>query len=190
MSSKRAAAPDASQQAFLIERAKQGDEAAVGDLYRRHAPRIYAYLASRVGDATLAEDLTSEVFVRALEGLPRYQDRGIRFSAWLYRIAHDRMVDHVRRQARRPTTPLQDERLPAQAGIDELVETRLRVAQLDKAMDQLTAEQRQVILLRFVHGLKLGEVAYVMSKSTAAVKMLQLRALTRLRETVAPAGHE
>ena len=185
MPSRPQAAPDAQQQARLIARAKQGDEAAISQLYRCYAPGIYGYLASRVGDTALADDLTSEVFVRALEGLPSFQDRGIPFSAWLYRIAHDRMVDHFRRQARRPTTALQEARLPATAGVDQVVETRLRMAQLGKAMEGLTEEQHQVILLRFVAGFKLREVAYVMDKSTAAVKMLQLRALARLRQTVA-----
>jgi RNA polymerase sigma-70 factor (ECF subfamily) len=185
MPSKPQAAPDAQGQALLVACAKQGDEAAISHLYRCYAPSIYRYLVSRVGDAALADDLTSEVFLRALEGLPRYEDRGIPFSAWLYRIAHDRMVDHVRRQARRPTTRLEDADVPAQAGLEELVETRLRVAQLGQALDQLTADQHQVILLRFVAGLKLQEIAYVMEKSTAAIKMLQLRALTRLREVAA-----
>jgi RNA polymerase sigma-70 factor (ECF subfamily) len=179
---------DVHEDARLIAQAQQGHEDAVSLLYRQYAPRIYGYLASRVGEAALAQDLTSEVFVRALEGLPQYRDRGVPFSAWLYRIAHDRMVDHFRQQARRPTTSLEGLRLPAQAGIDEQVETRLRMEQIGRAMGQLTEDQHQVILLRFVAGLKLQEVAYVMDKSTAAIKMLQLRALTRLRQAVAQTG--
>jgi RNA polymerase sigma-70 factor (ECF subfamily) len=178
------AAPDTQGQTDLIARAQQGDERAITELYRRYAPGIYRYLVSRVGDAALAEDLTSEVFLHALEGLPHYEDRGHPFSAWLYRMAHDRMVDHFRRQARRPVTPLQDERLPVQVEVDEQVETRLRMEQLGKAIDALTPDQHQVILLRFVAGFKLREVAYVMDKSTAAIKMLQLRALTQLRQKV------
>ena len=184
MPSEPQAPSGAQEQARLIARAKQGDEAAISQLYRRYSPGIYGYLACRVGDAALAQDLTSEVFLRALEGLPQFKDRGIPFSAWLYRIAHDRMVDHFRRQARRPTTPLHEAHLPATAGIDQVVETRLRMAQLGKAMQELTDEQHQVILLRFVAGFKLREVAYVMDKSTAAIKMLQLRALTRLRQMI------
>lgn len=172
-------------QARLIARAKQGDEGAISQLYRQYAPGIYGYLAGRVGDSALADDLTSEVFLRALEGLSQFEYRGISFSAWLYRIAHDRMVDHFRRQSRQPTTSLEDPRLPAQTGLDEQIETRLRIEQLDKAMERLTADQHQVILLRFVAGFKLREIAYVMNKSTAAIKMLQLRALKRLRQTVA-----
>jgi len=188
MPSEPQAAPDAQEQARLISRATQGDESAISQLYRHYAPGIYGYLASRVGDSALADDLTSEVFVRALEGLPQYEDRGYPFSAWLYRIAHDRMVDHFRQQARRPTMPLLDERLPAQAGIDQVVETRLRMAQLSEAIQELTPDQQHVILLRFVAGFKLREIAYVMDKSTAAIKMLQLRALTQLRQTVEQRG--
>ena len=172
-------------QAQLVARAKQGDERAISQLYRQYAPGIYGYLASRVGDPALADDLTSEVFLRALEGLSRFEERGVPLSAWLYRIAHDRMVDHVRRQARRPTTSLDSVRAPAQDALDETVEARLRMDQIAQAMKHLTAEQQQVILLRFAAGFKLREVAYVMDKSAAAVKMLQLRALTRLRQAVA-----
>jgi RNA polymerase sigma-70 factor (ECF subfamily) len=178
--------PSTQEEAALIARAKEGDERAIGQLYRQYAPEIYGYVASRSGDTALADDLTSEVFLRALEGLPRYEYRDIPISAWLYRIAHDRIADHFRRQARRPTIPLQDELLPAQDGIDHEVDARLRIAQVGRAIEQLTADQHQVILLRFVAGLKLREVAYVMDKSADAVKMLQLRALTRLRQLVTP----
>ena len=174
----------AQEEATLIARAKEGDQRAVGQLYRQHAPRIYGYLASRVGDWVVAEDLTSEVFLHALEALPQFEYQGVSISAWLHRIAHDRMVDHFRRQARRPAVPLVEELLPAQCGIDQEIDARLDRARMERAMALLTAEQHQVVLLRFVAGLKLHEVAYVMHKSTAAVKMLQLRALTRLRQLV------
>jgi RNA polymerase sigma-70 factor (ECF subfamily) len=176
------------EEANLVAQAKRGDEAAIGQLYRQYAPGIYGYVVSRIREPAVADDLTSEVFVRALEGLSRFEYRGISLSAWLYRIAHDRLVDHFRRQAREPTLPLDDEFLPAQEGLEQEVDVRLRIQQLRGAMEKLTAEQHQVILLRFISGLKLQEIAYVMDKSTAAVKMLQLRALTRLKHLVAQAG--
>jgi RNA polymerase sigma-70 factor (ECF subfamily) len=185
MPAEQEAASDAQEEASLIARAQEGDGGAVSQLYRQYAPGIYGYVASRVGDPAVAEDLTSEVFLRALEGLPQFEYRGIPFSAWLYRIAHDRMVDHLRRQARRPTIPLEEALLPSHDGIDEEVDSRLGMDQLSKAIERLTAEQHQVILLRFVAGFKLSEVAYVMDKSTDAIKMLQLRALTHLRQWVA-----
>jgi RNA polymerase sigma-70 factor (ECF subfamily) len=188
MPSEEGTALSTQEEARLVAQAKDGDRSAVGQLYRRYAPAIYGYIASRVGDPALAEDLTSEAFLCALEGLPQFEYRGISISAWLYRIAHDRMTDHFRRQARRPTLPLEDEHLPAQNDLDQEVDARLGLDQVGKALERLTDEQHQVILLRFVAGLKLKEVAYVMDKSTDAVKMLQLRALTRLRQLVAPMG--
>ena len=98
-------------------------------------PGIYGYLASRLGDPVASEDLTSEVFERALEGLPRYEQRGLSIACWLYRIAHDRLADHLRRQAQRPTLPL-DERLLGgqgplvQEGFAAQVDARLAGEQL------------------------------------------------------------
>ena len=185
MSSEKGVTLSVQEETRLVAQAKRGNEAAVSQLYRQYAPGIYGYVASRVREPAVADDLTSEVFLRALEGLPRFEDRGISLSAWLYRIAHDRTVDHFRRQARRPTLPLDDEFLPAQEGLEHEVDVRLGMEQLRGAMEKLTAEQHQVILLRFISGLKLQEIAYVMDKSTDAIKMLQLRALTRLRQLVA-----
>ena len=178
----------AEKEASLVARAKKGDGAAISQLYRQYAPRIYGYLASRVGDPALADDLTSEVFLRALEGLPRFEYRGISFGAWLYRIAHDRVADHFRRQGRRPTVLLENGFLSAQNGVEGQVEANLEAQRLKKVIGQLTADQQQVILLRFHVGLKLQEVAYVMGRSIDAVKMLQLRALTRLRQLVNQRG--
>jgi len=188
MPSQEEAVLSTEQEANLVARAKEGDQTAISQLYRQYAPGIYGYIASRVGDSETAQDLTSEVFLGALEGLPRFEYRGIPFSAWLYRIAHNCIADHYRRQGRRPTVPLEDERLPAQEGIVQMADDRLRLEQVGKAIERLSAEQHQVILLRFAAGFKLQEIAYVMDKSTAAVKMLQLRALTRLRQWVAQTG--
>jgi RNA polymerase sigma-70 factor (ECF subfamily) len=170
------------KEARLIARAQQGDQTAMSHLYRQNAPKIYGYIASQVGDPALAEDLTSEVFLRALEGLPQFEYRGISFSAWLHRIAHDRVVDYFRQQARRPTLPLENGILPAQNGVEGQVEAYLHKQRLDTLIHQLTTDQQQVLVLRFNAGLKLQEVAYAMDKSVGAIKMLQLRALERLRQ--------
>ena len=172
------------KEAGLIARAKRGDEAAISQLYRQYAPRIYGYVASRVGDPALADDLTSEVFLRALEGLSRFEYRGIPLGTWLYRIAHDRVADHFRRQARQQTLPLENGIMPRQNGVEPEVEANLEAHRLTEAIGQLTPDQQQVILLRFNAGLKLKETAHVMDKSIDAVKMLQLRAVTRLRQLV------
>ena len=193
---------NAQEEAAIVARAREGDAEAIGQLYRRHARGIYGYLASRVGDPFVSEDLTSEVFECALEGLPRYEQRGPSIGSWLYRIAHDRLTDHLRRRAQRPTLPL-DERLVGeltlsaqgplvQEGFAQQVDARLGDEQLATAMAaaiaQLTPEQQQVIALRFYADLKLAEIAFVMDKSTEAIKMLQCRALMRLRELVGQSG--
>ena len=178
----------AEKEASLITQAKKGNEAAISQLYRQHAPGIYGYVARRVGDPALADDLTSDVFLRALEGLPRFEYRGISFRAWLYRIAHDRVADHFRQQARRPIVPLEDGFLHPQTDVEREVEASLEAARLRRAIEQLTTDQQQVVLLRFNAGLKLKEAAYVMDRSIDAVKMLQSRALTSLRQLVDQAG--
>ena len=175
---------NAEEEARLITRAKRGDEAAISQLYRHYAPRIYGYVAGRVGDPGLADDLTSDVFLRALEGLPRFEYRGISFGAWLYRIAHDRVADHFRRQARRQVIPLENSPLVPQPDVAREAEANLEAQRLRDAISHLTADQQQVILLRFSAGLKLREAAYVMDRSIDAVKMLQARALANLRKLV------
>jgi len=184
LSSGVGSALNAEKEASLIARAKRGDEAAISQLYRQYAPRIYGYVASRVGDPTLADDLTSDVFLRALEGLPGFEYRGISLGAWLYRIAHDRVADHFRQHARRQTLPLENGMLPPKNGVEPEVEANLEAQRLKQAIGQLTADQQQVILLRFNAGLKLREAAYVMDRSIGAIKMLQMRALTSLRQLV------
>src|SRR5574341_120016 len=89
------------QEARLIEAAQRGDQQAVAELYRRHVDVVYRYVYVRVSQATVAEDITSEVFLRALETLPDYEQRGTPFLGWLYRIAHGRVVDYYRRNSRR-----------------------------------------------------------------------------------------
>ena len=185
MPSQKETALSAEEESNLVARAKEGDETAISRLYRQYAPGVYGYIACRVRDPAAADNLTSEVFLRALEGLAQFEYRGIAISAWLYRIAHDRMADHFCRQARRPIIPPEDELLPAQDGIDQAVDARLPVEQVGKVIERLTAEQHQVVLLRFVAGFTLKEIAYVMDRSTDAIKMLQLRALTCLRQLVA-----
>jgi len=175
---------NADEEARLITRAKRGDEAAISQLYRHYAPRIYGYVAGRVGDPGLADDLTSDVFLRALEGLPRFEYRGISFGAWLYRIAHDRVADHFRRQARRQVIPLENSPLVPQPDVAREAEANLEAQRLRDAIGHLTADQQQVVLLRFSAGLKLREAAYVMDRSIDAVKMLQARALANLRKLV------
>jgi RNA polymerase sigma-70 factor (ECF subfamily) len=168
----------------LIEQAKQYDEAALGELYDGYAPRIYAYIYRRVGDAHLAEDLTSDVFVRVIQAIQSERFWHTSFHAWLYRIAHNLVADHYRRQPLAAELEL-DERLvaaeddPASAVAERLSRRRLRAA-----ISHLTPDQQQVLALRFGEGMTARDAAEVMDRSTGAIEALQHRALTALRRVL------
>lgn len=164
----------------LIERAQKGDKRAIGDLYRAHVDMVYRYISARVGDPAVAEDLTAQVFLKALEGLPNYEPSGSPFAAWLYRIAYARTVDYWRQQQRRREVVL-DETLPA---ADPPVADRLVLeAEWSTALDllsQLTDDQQDVLILRFIGEMSLAEVADTLGKTVGAVKAAQHRALAAL----------
>jgi RNA polymerase sigma-70 factor (ECF subfamily) len=166
----------------LIEHAKQGDLTALGTLYNLHVDRIYQYALYRTGDDQTAEDIAAEVFLRAIESIGNYEDQGVPFAAWLYRIAHARVVDFWRSSKRHQTAPLEDpllqEELTSQDdGIDiDFLQHRL----LATALRQLTDDQQNVIVLKFRQGLSNAEIAQVLGKTEGAVKALQWRALEAL----------
>jgi len=165
----------------LIERAKRYDQKAISELYKRHVQSIYRYIYYRVGDVNVAEDLTADVFLRALEGLEGFTYRGIPFSAWLHRIAHARVTDYFRQQARRELLPLDERLVATEKGLQAMLEARLDHEELQSAIAQLTTDQQQVIILKFVEGLSNAEVARILGKSEGAVKSLQHRALNSLQ---------
>jgi RNA polymerase sigma-70 factor (ECF subfamily) len=169
-------------ESYLIEKAKAYDEEALSELYHRHANAIYRYVYYRVGDQAVAEDLVGDIFVRALEGLPTYQDTGRPFEAWLYRIAQARVVDHYRRKNVRRVAPL-DEGLPAgdTADLDRLVALQDDIRRVWEALQDLTEDQQQVISLRFIAGYSTAETSDALGKTEGAVKALQHRALASLR---------
>jgi RNA polymerase sigma-70 factor (ECF subfamily) len=169
-------------EAGLIERAKAYDQAALSDLYQRHAERIFRYVYYRVGNRMVAEDLTGEVFVQALEALPAYEHTGAPFSAWLYRIAHARIVDYYRRQKIRRTTPL-DDQLPANNKADpgQTIAEQDAAHRAWTALPYLTDEQQQVLSLRFIAGYSIAEIARTMDRTEGSVKALQHRGLAALR---------
>jgi RNA polymerase sigma-70 factor (ECF subfamily) len=168
------------EEARLIEKAKQGDKQAIGELYRRNVDAIYRYVWTRVRETTVAEDLTGSVFLKALEALPTYEPSGKPFLAWLYRIAYARIVDHWRQRERRTEVPLL-ETLPArEPQPDQVLEAQL---EWDRAMElvaQLTDDQQDVLILRFIGEMSLSEVAETLGKTLGATKALQHRALAAL----------
>lgn len=176
------------EEARLIQRAQQGDEKAISELYRRHVDVVYRYIWARVRDETIAEDLTAQVFLKALEGLPTYQDTGKPFLAWLYRIAYARTVDHWRQQERRVEVPL-DEALPTgEPRPGALLEAQDDWMMAIDLLAQLTDDQQAVLMLRFIGEMSLAQVAETLGKTLGATKAVQHRALASLARMLQDQG--
>ncbi|MCC6174690.1 MAG: sigma-70 family RNA polymerase sigma factor [Chloroflexi bacterium] len=172
----------------LVVRAQAGDSAAFAALYEEYAPLIYRFLRRRVDGADeVVEDLTEDVFVKVYEKLDRYVERGLPFSAWLYRIAHNHLVDYLRSRPRYAASSLDDVAEIAERHTTSAFGRVLDRQALAPAMARLTAEQRQAVQLRFLEGMSVAEAAAAMSRSEEAVKKLQARALANLRRSLAPA---
>jgi len=170
----RAAGEDAER--LLVDAARK-DPARFVDLYELHFEAVYGFIARRVRDRGVSEDLTSEVFEKALAHLCSYEWSGAPFRAWLIRIALNEIADHVKRSAREVP---QAETVADPAGPPDFAEMEDR-ARLFRMVDRLPAEQRKVILARFVEEKSIRDVAGQLGKSEGAIKQLQLRALEKLR---------
>lgn len=165
----------------FISQAQQGDGEAFSSLYRSYVQAIYRYCLLRVQDPTQAEDLTAEVFLKAVDSLPRYIQRGLPFGAWLFRIAHDRVIDYYRKVGRHPMSTLTDDLISEDLEPDINLEIEESHEQLYAAITHLTDEQQEVIQFRFIEDWSLEETALTMNKSVNAVKALQHRALQTLQ---------
>jgi RNA polymerase sigma-70 factor (ECF subfamily) len=161
----------------LVE-AAQADPAKFGDLYGLHFETVYGFLARRVRDRATAEDLTSEVFHKALANLRHYEWRGAPFAAWLLRIAANALADQGKRAAREVACP-ED---PPDPGAPPEVEAAENRARLFRLVNELPGNQRRVIQERFVEEKSIREIAQALGRSEGAVKQLQFRALQSLRE--------
>jgi len=176
----------------LIRAAQKGDRDALGRLYEAHVERVYRYLLGRLGQPADAEDVTSEVFIRAMRALPSYRAKGHPFIAWLFRIAHNQAVNYLKKRVRRREVPL----LETVATSDDPEEAALRqvmLSEVSQAMQGLTELQREVLTLRFGADLSIAETAKAMNRGVGAVKFLQhsaLRALRRLLGEQEESGHD
>ena len=164
------------QERLLVEEA-QKNPAKFAELYELNFERVYAFIVSRVRDRDAAEDLTSEVFHRALANLKRFEWRGTPFAAWLLRIAANSIVDRSKRVARE--VPSIDD--PPDPGAEPDLEVIEHRAQLFRLVHQLPADQRRVIFDRFVEQKSIREIAEHLGKTEGAIKQLQFRALEKLR---------
>lgn len=165
---------------ILIARAQRGDAGAVSILYHRHVQAIARYIGYRVPDGPTAEDLTAEVFLRMVEGLPAYRMTGAPFEAWLYRIAAARVADHYRQNRRIAQEPLTDLYVDGTLSPEQTVQQHEMLDELRAALQQLTQEQQTILILRFVERKSHKEVAQIVNKSVEATATTQHRALKRL----------
>jgi RNA polymerase sigma-70 factor (ECF subfamily) len=170
----------------LAAAAAAGDTAAVGRLYDELVGPIYRYAAVRVRRREDAEDLTQLVFERVVTSLPRYRSRGRPFEAWVFRIARNAVIDHVRRA--RPHDPLPEETLAWNGeGLEALSVRGEEVRELRRAMAALTPDQQEALALRFAAGLSAEEAAQVMGRRAGTVRGLTFRAIASLRRQI---GHD
>lgn len=174
------------EEEYLVREAARGDQQAFAELYEAHFDRIYRYVYLKIGDRAEAEDMTQQVFLHALKSLASFKYQGKPFTAWLFRIAHNQIVDYLRRKTRRPLAQEIDERTKGTGGDPEaIVELRLSVERLNEATQHLTESQREVLSLRFAGGLSIEEAAKAMGKSSGAIKALQHAAVVSLRKILA-----
>jgi RNA polymerase sigma-70 factor (ECF subfamily) len=172
-----------------IEAAK-ADPNAFGELYERYVDRIYSYIYYRVGNHHDAEDLASRTFYRALSHLHAYEDKGVPFSAWLYRIAHNLVANWHRDRKRRPTVALDELIIRSQVGEHPeamaVLEDNTRF--LQEAIRELDPPRQELLVLKFTEGLSNAEIGAVMGRSEGAIKSLYHRTLLALRKNMAKKG--
>jgi RNA polymerase sigma-70 factor, ECF subfamily len=165
----------------LVQEARAGDAWAFGLLFDHYHLPVYRYIASRVHRPSDAEDLTQLVFVKALEALPRYEARGIPFGGWLFRLARNAVIDHMRTRHDHLDLEAATQQPGREAGPDEVTVARQELDEVAAAMAALTDEQRDAIALRFFAGLSAREAAHVMGKQEGTIRGLQFRAIAALR---------
>lgn len=170
----------------IVKRAQDYDEQALHQLYETYYPKIYNYAFLQMGDVQAAEDLASDVMLKMLESIKKYNFRGLPFGAWVFRIARNRLIDLHRRRKRRGEVDLSETLAGTLASPESMAERALERGQLQVALKHLTDEQRQVIVLKFIQGFDNRSVGKIMGRSEGAVKSLQHRALGALRRVLQP----
>ncbi len=165
--------------------ARRNSEDMLASLYEEYYDKIAHYAFLRIGNKTEAEDIAGEVFLKALQSLKSYQERGIPMQAWLFRIAHNLVVDYFRKTAKRKSVPI--DTVPIQADTDPATgtEKKIEAERLARAMERLTPAQKAVIGLRFFGGLTSKEVGQILNKSDGAVREMQRAAVESLRRLLA-----
>jgi RNA polymerase sigma-70 factor (ECF subfamily) len=170
----------------LVRRAKNQDQEAFGELYDEYVDPIFRYIYYKVGDFSESQDLTGQTFLKAFENISSYKMRDVAFSSWLYRIAHNLVVDYFRSASKHESVPI-EEHLPVHATEGNPVETVLADMDSDRlfrAMQKLTHNQREIVVLKIIDNLSNEQVAEIMGISVGAVKAAQKRGLLSLNRVL------
>jgi len=177
-------ASDFDEQAVVLA-AQRGDQVALSHLYEYYFPRVYRFVATRLTSSEDAEDVTEEIFLRVIDNIGKFTFRGLPFGAWIFRIARNEVVSHVRRQKVRSVTAPLTEFIPdlSQDHVLE-IETQFTMAMVREAAEKLPEAQRQVIALRFGAGLSVAETAQALKKTENNVKVLQHKGIAKLKTMV------
>lgn len=169
----------------VVEAAKRGHHGALSELYEHFFPKVYRYVVSQLRNTEDAEDVTEEIFLKLVQGIGGFSWRGLPFSSWLFRIARNEIVSHVRKAKNRGATSPLNEMIPDSAEDYTLaIEMQSTLAGVRKAAEKLPEAQRQVIALRFGAGLSVAETALALSKTENNVKVLQHKAIAKLQTLV------
>ena len=167
---------------YLVQQAVNGNQSAFTQLYDEHFDRIYRYVYFRVNSRAEAEDLTQEVFIKALGAIGSYKQRKVPFASWLFRIAHNQIIDYVRKQSKQKRASLDE---AAEVSVEDpvtMAEQKFEIDELTAAVKKLPSAQQEVISLRFIAGLPIAEVAKTLGKSEGTVKALQFNGTASLRK--------
>jgi RNA polymerase sigma-70 factor (ECF subfamily) len=169
----------------IVEAARRGQQDALSRLYEHYFPKVYRYVASRLPSTEDAEDVTEEIFLRIIHNIGGFTWRGLPFGAWVFRIARNEVVSHVRRQKVRGAHTELSEHLPDPSPDHTLaIETQFTMEMVRAATEKLPEAQRQVISLRFGAGLSVAETAQALNKTENNVKVLQHKAIAKLQQMV------
>ncbi|MCB8944452.1 MAG: sigma-70 family RNA polymerase sigma factor [Ardenticatenaceae bacterium] len=171
-----------------LQRVRAYDRTALAAVYDDYYPRLYRYIYHRVGDLETAQDLTAVVFQRFLQTIRAGAGPERHLKAWLYRVAHNLVVDHYRHQQHEQYLPLTETLVTADHNPEQAADQAMMAEQVRTALGYLTQDQQQVITLKFLEGLSNAEIAAVVEKPVGAVKSLQHRALAALQRSLLPSG--
>ncbi len=165
----------------IVERAKRGEAEAFGSLYDHYHPKIYRFVLLKTSHKETAEDLTHQAFLSAWQNIHGFSYRGFPFGSWLYQIAKNSVIDHYR--SAKKTTPIESvaELLGSSVNHEEKADARLKIQSVYEALKQLSGDHQDIVIMRFVEELSPGEIAQALGKTEGAVRVMQHRALSALK---------